>query len=144
MWPALCILLGSGCFTIGPIEVVDEDMPPSLLGATHYGACEVDPDCPPVTVGSKIVYCNDCPLEVTVTEANPVFYVFLDDEEPTELEYFWTLEGAGALNNAESIQPGHSQVSLSEEDNLDGKRLTCLISDAGSDVELSWDLVELE
>jgi hypothetical protein len=73
-----------------------------------------------------------------------VFYVFLSDEEPTDLVYFWTLEGAGALNNAESIQPGHSQVSLAEEDNLDGKRLTCVISDADYDVELSWDLVELE
>jgi len=119
-------------------------MPPSLLGATHYGACEADPECPPVTVGSKIVYCRDCPLEVTVTDASPVFYVYVDDEAPTDLGFFWTLEGAGALNNAESIQPGHSQVSLSGLADLDQRRLTCLISDIDFDVEISWELEVIE
>ncbi|MCK6525866.1 hypothetical protein L6R49_31065 [Myxococcota bacterium] len=113
---ALC----SGCY-FGPIEVIPSNLEPVLIDANH----------PP---GETITMSRD-----------QAVYIVVEDEEPTKLQFVWTLSDDGFIGDAETMPAGEtyggSQVKL-EVDHplLDGQILGCVVSDREYELRLSWPL----
>jgi hypothetical protein len=75
-----------------------------------------------------------------VVASNGLVFAMVDDDNPTELDYRWTLSTSGWLTNAISDDIG-SQVVLSDLEAADGQELTLQILD-GNDyqVQMNWIL----
>lgn len=101
LWPALCILTGlSGCY-FGPINPIEEDMPPVFISS------------------------NKEPVNATmVIEQSTNVFVIMSDEDPETLRYEWVLSEDGWVENAKTVSPGATQVFLEADPDLDGQRLT--------------------
>ena len=120
LWPALCIALGSGCY-FGPIEVIPSNLEPVLIDANH----------PP---GETITMSRD-----------QAVFIVVEDEEPTKLQFVWTLSDDGFIGDAETMPAGEtyggSQVKLLvDHPLLDGQLLGCVVSDREHELRLSWPL----
>jgi hypothetical protein len=139
-WPRLCIAIGSGGCIIGPVELVPDNLPPKIINATSFNECNANPECVDEDFGSVIRYCQNCELTADVVASNGLVFAMVDDDNPTELDYRWTLSTSGWLTNAISDDIG-SQVVLSDLEAADGQELTLQILD-GNDyqVQMNWIL----
>jgi hypothetical protein len=119
-WHAACFLFPlSGCFYLGPIPTLEENMPPYVESSSFENG-------DPIEIG---------PLGQRV-------FVIVSDDDGDEVQFDWSLSRDGYIGDAVPIAEGYgSQIDLEYDPELDQQRLSCLIRDGVSEsVLLTWDL----
>jgi hypothetical protein len=137
-WPKLCIGFWCGGCILGPVELVPDNLPPEILNATSFNQCNANPECIDEDFGSVIRYCQNCQLSADIVASNGLVFAMIDDDQPENLDYRWTLSTSGWLTNAISDDIG-TQVVLADIEAADGQTLTLQILDGGDyQVKMSW------
>ena len=142
LWLAICTcILAPACFYIGPIVVLDSNMPPVILAATNYDDVCLDDLCQPIVEGSKTTYCGDCQLPLIIDSDFESIFVLISDEDLAQITYIWTLSDWGLVTNHQPFGESGSLIELDNDPDLDGQILTCQILDGSTyKVELNWSL----
>ena len=88
---------------------------------------------------------NHPPGETITMSRDQAVFIVVEDEEPTKLQFVWTLSDDGFIGDAETMPAGESyggsQVKLSvDHPLLDGQILGCVVSDREHELRLSWPL----
>lgn len=120
LWHIACIpVLVSGCFYLGPIPTLEENVAPEVMSAT--------------------------PLDGEVILIGPSGHkviVFARDDEEDPMVFIWRLSRGGVLGTAYPVNDGlGSEVDLPYDQELDGQTLYVDIDDGQNDyVTVSWPL----
>ena len=120
------------------MELVPDNLAPEIINATSFNQCNANPDCIDEDFGSVIRYCQNCDLTADIVASNGLVFAMVDDDDPSALDYRWTLSTSGWLTNATSDEIG-SQVVIGDLQEADGQTLTLQILDAEDyQVQMSW------
>jgi len=131
--------MSAGCI-IGPVELVPDNLPPEIINATSFNQCNANIECTDQDNGNVIRYCQNCELRADIVASNGLVFAMVDDDNPTELDYRWTLSASGWLTNAISDEIG-SQVVISDLAAANGQTLTLQILDGDTyQVQMNWIL----
>ncbi len=120
---ACCLFVASGCFYLGPMPTLEENVPPDPFAFT------VDPNEP-----------------ITIGEGGKTVLVIADDADGDEIGFTWILSDDGYVGNASPVpydqgSAAGSQVHFEHDTGLDGQVLTCLVDDGVNDaVRLQWPM----
>ena len=87
-----------------------------------------------------IRYCQNCELSADIVASNGLVFAMVEDDNPIELDYRWTLSASGWLTNAISDEIG-SQVVIADLTAANGQVLTLQILDGDAyQVQMNWIL----
>lgn len=121
-WHVACIpFLASGCFYLGPIPTLEDNVPPEVVRAEPL---------------------PDDEEAVLIGPAGQSVFVLARDREGDELRFAWSLTPGGILGSAYPVFDGEgSQVDLPHDPELHGQKLSCFIDDGENDlVAITWNL----